>query len=36
MIGPCGLLFSSPHIYAVPDTLLLAGLPKNKQLNFDI
>jgi len=27
---------SSPHIYAVPVTILLVGLPKEKQLNLDI
>jgi hypothetical protein len=28
MIGPGGLLFSGPHENAVPDTILLVGLPK--------
>jgi hypothetical protein len=30
-IGPGGLLFSSPHIYAVPLTLSLMGFPKNNR-----
>ncbi len=31
MIGPRGLLISSPHIYAVPITVLLVGLAKKKK-----
>jgi hypothetical protein len=27
---------SSPHVFTVPDTVLLVGLPQNKQLNLDI
>ncbi len=27
---------SSPHMYAVPVTVLLVGLPKKKKLNLDI
>jgi hypothetical protein len=34
MIGPGGLLLLVPHVYAV--SVLLVGLPKNKQLNLDI
>jgi len=30
MIGPGGFLISSPHMYAVPVTVLLVGLPKKK------
>jgi hypothetical protein len=36
MIGPGGFAISSPHIYAVPVTVLLVGLPKEKKLNLDI
>jgi hypothetical protein len=37
MIGPSGLLLVVPHMYAVPVTVLLVGLPKTKkQLNLDI
>jgi hypothetical protein len=28
MIGPGGLLLVVPHVYAVPVTVLLVGLPK--------
>jgi hypothetical protein len=28
MIGPAGLLLVVPHVYAVPVSLLLLGLPK--------
>jgi hypothetical protein len=38
MIAPGGLLLVVPHVYAVPVTVLLVGLPKKKkkQLNLDI
>jgi hypothetical protein len=35
MIDP-GLLLVVPHVYAVPVSVLLVGLPQKKQLNLDI
>jgi hypothetical protein len=35
MFGSGGLLLIVPHVYAVPISVFLAGLPK-KQLNLDI
>jgi hypothetical protein len=36
MIDPGGLLLVIPHVYAVPVSVLLVGLPKTKRQDLDI
>jgi hypothetical protein len=36
MIGPGGLLLVVPHVYGIRVSVLLVGLPKEKELNLDI
>jgi hypothetical protein len=35
MIGPGDLLLVVPHVYAVPVSVLLVGLPKKEKLNLN-
>jgi hypothetical protein len=36
MIGPGGLLLVVPHLFADPVSLLLVGLQKSRELNWDV